>query len=327
MKIVFRTFILVAICKWAAPVAFSKSNVVNNINLENYEVVCERVKLKGMHEASGLTYSKKTKSLYIIVDRAPIIYEIKTEHLLDCLGDKNFKITKKYLKERTYGISQEMFNQAKMNIDDIDTEGIAYIGTNGDEDILAVLREAKKTSHNTIMSVKFTKDSGGKKILGDMGSVYEDKDKIEDDGWEGIAYDNINEVFYIADETTRIVSKISGTQLSKATLNIPGATILGDIAGLYHYNTSGTHPGNLLILSEESNHLIEVDLRDNTVISGLSLNKKQDGNNLEKSIPQPEGVTMDDNGYLYIVSERPYKILNQKTSAARSSLIYVFKKK
>ena len=67
--------------------------------------------------------------------------------------------------------------------------------------------------------------------------------------------------------------------------------------------------GHLLALSDESRLLLELDI-DGRPISTLSLKKGRHG--LKKTVPQAEGVAMDDEGTLYVVSE--------------PNLFYVFKK-
>ena len=54
------------------------------------------------------------------------------------------------------------------------------------------------------------------------------------------------------------------------------------------------------MLSDESRLLLEVD-RDGRPISSLSLLAGQHG--LERSVPQAEGVALDDRGVLYLISE------------------------
>ncbi len=72
----------------------------------------------------------------------------------------------------------------------------------------------------------------------------------------------------------------------------------------FMYDFSGLHFDNntrhLLFLSHESNLVAEVSL-DGIQVSFAELEKGFLG--LKKDIPQAEGVTMDNNGNLYIVSE------------------------
>ena len=58
--------------------------------------------------------------------------------------------------------------------------------------------------------------------------------------------------------------------------------------------------GHLLALSDESRLVIELN-SDGRPISTLSLLRGQHG--LDKSVPQAEGVAMDNQGRLYLVSE------------------------
>lgn len=68
-----------------------------------------------------------------------------------------------------------------------------------------------------------------------------------------------------------------------------------DLSGL-HFDRKSKH---LLILSDESKLLTEAD--GDQTISYLELEKVWHG--LKQSIPQAEGVTLDDDGNLYIISE------------------------
>ncbi len=58
--------------------------------------------------------------------------------------------------------------------------------------------------------------------------------------------------------------------------------------------------GHLLALSDQSRLVLELD-DDGKPISSLSLLRGQHG--LSRSVPQAEGVAMDDQGRLYVVSE------------------------
>jgi uncharacterized protein YjiK len=64
-----------------------------------------------------------------------------------------------------------------------------------------------------------------------------------------------------------------------------------------------------LALSDESRLILELDV-DGRPLSTLSLSKGRQG--LQKTVPQAEGIAMDDDGTMYLVSE--------------PNLFYVFKK-
>jgi uncharacterized protein YjiK len=67
--------------------------------------------------------------------------------------------------------------------------------------------------------------------------------------------------------------------------------------------------GHLLALSDESRLILELDV-DGRPLSTLSLSKGRQG--LQKTVPQAEGIAMDDDSTMYLVSE--------------PNLFYVFKK-
>ena len=75
-------------------------------------------------------------------------------------------------------------------------------------------------------------------------------------------------------------------------------------AGIFVRDLSSLHydsrTGHLLALSDESRLVVEVDAKGEP-ISSLSLLPGQQG--LKDSAPQAEGITMDENGTLYLTSE------------------------
>lgn len=123
-------------------------------------------------------------------------------------------------------------------------------------------------------------------------------------GLEGIAIDrSSNTIYAVRERDPMKLFKINGFIENKNHINIRNSDevevtslYLDDLSGL-HYDANTKH---LLILSDESKLLAEVDLEGNKV-SYMELVKGF--NSLSKTIPQAEGVTMDDQGHLYIVSE------------------------
>lgn len=74
------------------------------------------------------------------------------------------------------------------------------------------------------------------------------------------------------------------------------------------------HGEHLLILSDESRSLTEIDLNGN-VLRRMSLTQGENG--LEEDIPQPEGVSMDKAGNIYIMSEPNLFYRFEKVSTGR----------
>ena len=82
-----------------------------------------------------------------------------------------------------------------------------------------------------------------------------------------------------------------------------------DLSGI-HFHAPTRH---LLILSDESRCLVECTT-SGVEVSRMSLARGSAG--LKSSVPQPEGVTMDGEGRLYIVSEPNMLYIFEKRRAA-----------
>lgn len=129
-------------------------------------------------------------------------------------------------------------------------------------------------------------------------------------GFEGIAWDSRNQQVLLGKERDPLglfSLRLSTAEGSGATLQpLPSEQLfVRDIASISY----DARTGNLLVLSDESRLLLEVDAQG-TPLSFLSLSGGMNG--LRRGIKQPEGVTMDAAGTLYIVAE--------------PNLFYVFKK-
>ena len=72
---------------------------------------------------------------------------------------------------------------------------------------------------------------------------------------------------------------------------------MSDLAGIYY----DTKTGHLLILSDESKCVVECTVDGKKMVSRMFLKEGSAG--LTRTLKQPEGITMDDSGNLYICSE------------------------
>jgi uncharacterized protein YjiK len=111
-------------------------------------------------------------------------------------------------------------------------------------------------------------------------------------GFEGLAYDSVGKRLFVAKERDPM--------------------LIYEVQGFPHYNPEKSYDersGHLLALSDESHLILELDV-DGRPLSTLSLIKGRQG--LQKTVPQAEGIAMDDEGTMYLVSE--------------PNLFYVFKK-
>ena len=126
-------------------------------------------------------------------------------------------------------------------------------------------------------------------------------------GFEGLAYDAANHRLFAAKERDPVsIYEIHGfphTNPDKPfTVHVvedpkrDARLFVRDLSSLQYDEGSG----HLLALSDESRLVIELN-SDGRPISTLSLLRGQHG--LDKSVPQAEGVAMDNQGRLYLVSE------------------------
>ena len=136
-------------------------------------------------------------------------------------------------------------------------------------------------------------------------------------GFEGLAYDPKEQRLFVAKEKDPVrIFEINGflTASPDQPIDIDVHVnaqrdrdlFVTDLSSL-HYDTS---TGHLLALSDESKMIVEMDANGKPV-SSFSLRGGNQG--LAKDVPQAEGMTMDDQGNLYVISE--------------PNLFYAFKKK
>lgn len=124
-------------------------------------------------------------------------------------------------------------------------------------------------------------------------------------GFEGLAYDSQGRRLFVAKERDPLrILEITGFPGDEQRLNLQVTDdqrrdrrlFVRDLSSLQFDERSG----HLLALSDESRLVIELDL-DGRPISTLSLLRGMHG--LKRSVPQAEGLAMDEQGTLYLVSE------------------------
>ncbi|WP_095145991.1 MULTISPECIES: SdiA-regulated domain-containing protein [unclassified Pseudomonas] len=135
-------------------------------------------------------------------------------------------------------------------------------------------------------------------------------------GFEGLAYDSKGKRLFVAKERDpMLIYEVQGfphfdpeKSYAVHVVNNPkrdAGMFVRDLSSLQYDERSG----HLLALSDESRLILELDI-DGRPLSTMSLSKGRQG--LQKTVPQAEGIAMDDDGTLYLVSE--------------PNLFYVFKK-
>lgn len=247
--------------------------------LPDYQVVIEAKPIMGISKnLSGLTWNNDSKTLFSITNNPAQIIELST--------------------------TGELLRKIKLN-NFSDPEAIEYIGNNR----FIIAEERKQQLVKVIITPDTLElDATGKQQL-TLGTGLTDNKGIE-----GLSWDALNKKLYAAKERNPIhIYEITGfPQSPNTTLDIEveqnihrdQQLFLRDISSLT-FNQRYQH---LLILSDESRLVIEVDKKGHP-ISSLSLIT---GHNLKNAIPQAEGLTLDEQDNLYIVSE--------------PNLFYVFKK-
>lgn len=169
-----------------------------------------------------------------------------------------------------------------------DPESIAWSGGNqfqiGSEKDGAVYKTQVDIQRGTMQIISMVKLEG--------------YDKAKNKGLEGTAWDAKNERLYAAKERKPIIIKEVEMSKNGITRALPSAITasVSDVSGLeYHAPTD-----SLLVLSDESKMILEVS-SEWRVRDRLFLTAEWSG--LRDDIPQPEGIAMDNENNLYIVSE------------------------
>lgn len=240
--------------------------------LPDYQVDIDARPIPGLHsDVSGLTYDPDRRSLFAITNARPEIVE------LSLAGELLRRIPLSGL---------------------IDPEAIEYLSpgryvvTDERRQSLVEIRIDDATTHidaSTARQVAIGIGRNGNK------------------GFEGLAYDRRGQRLFVAKERDpqriyEVAGFASPAQGGGASLEISDnpardAALPGsDLSSLYFDEASG----HLLALSDESRLVVELD-RDGRPLSSLSLRAGRHG--LQDSVPQAEGMAMDDRGNLYIVSE------------------------
>ncbi|TDK56794.1 SdiA-regulated domain-containing protein [Pseudomonas moraviensis] len=126
-------------------------------------------------------------------------------------------------------------------------------------------------------------------------------------GFEGLAYDSVGKRLFVAKERDpMLIYEVHGFPHFKPdktyavhVINNPkrdAGMFVRDLSSLQYDERSG----HLLALSDESRLIIELDV-DGRPLSTMSISGGRQG--LQKTVPQAEGIAMDDDGTLYLVSE------------------------
>ncbi len=240
------------------------------VGIEHYVLCAGPLKIGNfLDNASGLAFNPLTQSLFLVFNRPEKIIELGLDGA----------------KKRI--ISLQGFQ---------DTEGITHIRDN----TYAVVEEKRRTICIIEIDGNTTSLERREGII-----VMVDPDPDDNTGLEGVSYDRKNGLFYVVKE--KEPGKIYKIPWTDAENYLPEnihswdtqqkSLLIKDLSGIYYHSGSG----NLLVLSDESACVVEMTA-DGKELGRLSL-KKDGKSSLQKDIPQAEGITMDDQGILFVCSE------------------------
>jgi uncharacterized protein YjiK len=219
-------------------------------------------------DLSGITFNPDTQTFWVIVNSPQRIYEI----------DQQFQVLRQI----------ELVNFQ-------DTEALAYVGHNRfviaderDQSVVVASIESDTESLDKHLLRRITLDTG------DGGNK----------GFEGVAVDPANDRVYVVRERDPkkllairgllsadpglVVETVYDTEIARLALN--------DFSGLHFDPVSG----NLLVLSDESKAIYEIDPSAHKV---SHINLLAGFHGLSEHVPQAEGVTLGPDRSLVVVSE------------------------
>ncbi|MFJ4383028.1 SdiA-regulated domain-containing protein [Pseudomonas sp. NPDC089408] len=234
--------------------------------LPDYQVDVNAKPLPGMDddEASDVAFNPRTRTLFAVMGKNPFLVELN--------------------------LDGEVLRKIPLNGWN-NPEGIAVL----EDDYLAITDErlhdltlVKVDAHTTALSHADFKSY-------DLGpSVKSNK------GFEGVAWDPLRQRLIIGEE--RPPKLYTWSTDGRSPLKGNKQPLPSDELDLRNLSALGVDPrtGHLLVLSADSNMLLELDEQGQqvsfmTLLGGF--------NGLEHTIPRAEGVAMDDKGNLYMVSE------------------------
>ncbi|WP_213937951.1 SdiA-regulated domain-containing protein [Pseudomonas sp. dw_612] len=244
----------------------------HSIGLDQYRVVIEAHVIDGLDDdVSALTYDPVRKSLFTVTNKNSELIELSLDGKilrrvsLVGFGDPE---AVEFISADTYVISDERQQRLiKIHLE----EGTTFLDA----------ADAEQMTLGVHMS--------------------------SNKGFEGLAYDSVGKRLFVAKERDpMLIYEVQGfphynpeKSYAVHVVNNPkrdAGMFVRDLSSLQYDERSG----HLMALSDESRLIMELDV-DGRPLSTMSLNKGSQG--LQKTVPQAEGIAMDDDGTLYLVSE------------------------
>lgn len=240
-------------------------------------------------EASAVAYNWDTDTLFITADGSTSITQVsKTGQFID-----------------TMTMAQ---GGSPQGTEFYDTEGLTYIG-NG-EFVMSEERDRQLVKFTYAAGTTLTRANTQTVKIGTF---------VPNTGTEGLSYDPLTGGYIVLKEITPIGIFQTGVNFTAGTATNGSATtenstnlfdpaLLGfsDVADVFALSNIPSLNGqslynNLLVLGQENAKVVNID-RNGTIVNTLTI-VSDAGNPLDVASQQHEGLTMDRNGILYIVSE------------------------
>ncbi len=137
-------------------------------------------------------------------------------------------------------------------------------------------------------------------------------DDYSNTGLEGVTYNAESNSIYLVNERPQKIIRIAGWNAEKSVGQIETVRSFWSKALMDDYSAITNIKDGLLVLSHESNRLLKLDYQG-SVQGSLELISEYDSH---QSVVQPEGVAMDHNENIYIVSEPNHLHVYKKKPAA-----------
>jgi uncharacterized protein YjiK len=234
-------------------------------------------------EASGVTFDRDTGTLFVVGDGGTSVTQVtKTGQLVN-----------------TMTLQGGEFN---------DTEGVTYAG--GGRFVF--------TEERLRQLVQFTY-AGGATLTRAAAQTVKLGTTVGNIGLEGLSYDPQTNGFVVVKETQPLGifqtgidfaagTATNGSPTTENSVNLfdPALAGVSDFSDVYALSNlpaavSGTDASHLLIISQEAGRIVEVDRAG--LVSGSLTIASDAGNPLSVPDQGHEGITMDDDGRIYTVSE------------------------
>lgn len=240
-------------------------------------------------EVSAVTYNKDTDTLFVVGDGGTSITQVsKTGQFIN-----------------TMTLAPNAANP--QGVEFYDPEGLTYIG--GGKFVMVEERNRVAVEFTYVANTTLQRaDTLSFKLGTTIGNV----------GLEGLSYDPQTSGFIFVKESgpqgviQTTIDFAAGTASNGSPMTVNSTNLFDpakagtlDFADVFALSNipafAGTDVGNILLLSQESGKIVEVDRMGN-VLSSLTI-VSDIGNPISVPDQQHEGMTMDSDGYLYVVSE------------------------